>query len=98
MKKRLCHAAYWFLWLLTACVGVLELALAGLWWDMRCYLEQYGAEENPYAAEDTFMLGLFALFLLVPLFCLLAASLWGRHVRKGKLVKSEHEYKTADGR
>ena len=50
----------------TACVTTLELLFAWGWLRGMSYILRYGAAENPYAAEDAEMMGIFAL-LLMPL-------------------------------
>ena len=40
------------LWALTACLTALEAVLAWTWLQGMRYVAEYGAEENPYAAED----------------------------------------------
>lgn len=94
MKKRLSGALYVLLWLLAACTGLLALTCAGTWWELGRYLEQYGVEENLYAEEDHFLLGLSAGLLLVLFLSLLAAALGWR--RSKKLVKSNDENTTAE--
>jgi hypothetical protein len=49
---------------LTACLTVLELLLAGNWLWGTLYILQYGAAENPYAAEDAEITGILAIYLL----------------------------------
>ena len=49
---------------LTACLTVLELLLAGNWLWGPLYILQYGAAENPYAAEDAEITGILAIYLL----------------------------------
>ena len=88
MKKQLCRVVYGVLWLFTGCIGLLNLICARQWWDLSRYAAQYGAEENPYAAEDAYLAGIFAVFLMVLFLCLLAA-LWG--AKKKKLVKPSDE-------
>ncbi len=61
------------LWALTACLTALEAVLAWTWLRGMRYVAEYGAEENPYAAEDMEIAGICALILL-PLF--LAALAW----------------------
>lgn len=58
---------------LTACLTALEALLAWTWLRGMRYVAIYGAEENPYAAEDMEIAGICALILL-PLF--LAALAW----------------------
>ena len=70
MRRRLRLGASWTL---AALLVLPEGALASLWLRGMRYLRQYGAAENPYAAENTEIAGLLALFLL-PL--VLAALAW----------------------
>ncbi|MEY8386872.1 hypothetical protein AALC17_06160 [Oscillospiraceae bacterium 38-13] len=60
-------------WAAAALLTALEAPLAWGWiWGTR-YVLKYGAEENPYAAEDAEIMGILALAVL-PLF--LAALTW----------------------
>ncbi|MCI9156722.1 MAG: hypothetical protein HFF44_07255 [Lawsonibacter sp.] len=94
MKKWLCGGAYLLLWLSAACTGLLALICASKWWELGRYLEKYGIEENLYAEEDHFLLGLFAGFLLILFLGLLAAALGWR--RSKKWVKPKDENTTAE--
>ena len=62
-----------FSWGLAACLTIVELLLAWGWLWGTLYVMKYGAEENPYAAEDAEIMGTCAL-LLLPL--ALAALAW----------------------
>ena len=73
MKRLLRGLLNGLLWGLTACLTALELLLAWGWLRGTLYVMQYGAEENPYAAEDAEIAGICAL-LLLPL--VLAALAW----------------------
>lgn len=59
---------------LTACLTALEALLAWTWLRGMRYVAEYGAEENPYAAEDMEIAGICALALL-PLFLAAAWAL-----------------------
>lgn len=61
------------LWILTVGLTALEGLLAWTWLRGMLYVAEYGAAENPYAAEDMEIAGICALVLL-PLF--LAALAW----------------------
>ncbi len=63
-----------FLWALTACLTALEAALAAGWIRMSRYVAAAGAAENPYAAEEAWLLGICAGILFLPAAALLA---WG---------------------
>lgn len=52
------------LWGAAACFMALEGGLAWAWLQGTLYVTRYGADENPYAAEDTELAGLCALALL----------------------------------
>ena len=61
------------LWILTVGLIALEGLLVWTWLRGMLYVAEYGAAENPYAAEDMEIAGICALILL-PLF--LAALAW----------------------
>ena len=62
------------LWALTAALTVLEALLVWSWlWGVG-YVAEFGAAENPYAAEDMEIAGICALALL-PLFLAAAWAL-----------------------
>ena len=61
------------LWVLAAGLTALEASLFWIWLQGARYVAEYGAAENPYAAEDMEIAGICALILL-PLF--LAALAW----------------------
>ena len=62
------------LWILTAGLTALEGLLAWTWLRGMLYVAEYGAAENPYAAEDMEIAGICALALL-PLFLAAAWAL-----------------------
>ena len=72
-----------FLWLAAAAAGVVEAALVWAWIHGLRYLERFGAEENLYAAEDTWVLGVCAVFQLLPLALLVGcAAVYTRRLKK----------------
>ena len=70
----------WLWLLLTGVVTALEAVLTWLWLRGSVYVLRYGAEENPYAAEDAEIAGICALMLL-PLF-LFALAWMGYRISK----------------
>ncbi len=64
-------------WGITLLIGGCEAALVWLWRQGTQYVAQFGAAENPYAAEEAADAGLFAV-LLLPLFALaLCGAIYG---------------------
>ena len=64
-------------WALTAILTALEALLAWKWlWGTR-YVLEYGAAENPYAAEDAEIAGICALLLLPLALTALAWTVYG---------------------
>ena len=61
MMRRLGYAAEL---ILAAFLTGLEVLLAGAWLRGTLYVMKFGALENPYAAEDAEIAGLWALVLL----------------------------------
>ena len=62
------------LWVLAAGLTALEASLFWIWLQGARYVAEYGAAENPYAAEEAWLLGTCAGILFLPAAALLA---WG---------------------
>ena len=80
------------LWLLTVAAGLAEGSLLALWINRTRYLQQFGAAENPYVAEDAAMAGIFAL-CFIPLFLLflICAICMTRYCMKKRRIQLENE-------
>ena len=63
-------------WLVTAVLALLEAACLYQWIDGTLYVRKWGAAENPYAAEDAWMAGIFSLLAAVPLLVMLALAVY----------------------
>ncbi len=70
--------------LLTAALAGLELLLFRAWLRGTLYVIRYGAEENPYAAEDAEIAGICALLLLPLCLAALAWSVYKAVLRRKK--------------
>lgn len=73
MRRAAERLARGVLWTLAAALTGLEALLGLAWLRGTLYVMEFGAAENPYAAESTEIAGLCALMLL-PL--ALAAAVW----------------------
>ncbi len=84
--RRLCLAA---LWALTAALTALEALLAWSWLRGMRYVAEYGAAENPYAAEDMEIAGICALALLPLCLAALAWAVYRVVIHCKKRVKTQ---------
>lgn len=64
-----------FCWLIAALLTLLEGIFIYLWIDRTRYIMEWGVEENPYAAEDAWVAGVFALLTVFPLLLMLVAAI-----------------------
>ena len=76
-------------WGLAACLTTLELLFAWGWLRGTLYVMRYGAAENPYAAEDAELMGIFALVLLPLAAAALGWALYRTVCKKRAEARSE---------
>ncbi len=75
VKKALGAIGCAFCWLVAAGLALLEGSCVYLWVTGTLYVMKWGVEENPYAAEDAWVAGVFALLAVFPLLLMLAAAI-----------------------
>lgn len=77
-------------WLAAALFTFLEGLCLYLWITGTLYVMKWGAEENPYAAEDAWAAGVFASILAIPFVLVLVLSIRST-IKLGKQGKNrEH--------
>ena len=75
-KKALAVAGCGVCWAGTALFAFLEGLCVYLWISGTLYVMKWGAEENPYAAEDAWAAGVFASMLAIPFLLMLALAVY----------------------
>ena len=73
-KKALRVTGCAFCWLAAAFFTFLEGLCLYLWITGTLYVMKWGAEENPYVAEDAWAAGVFASILAIPFVLMLVLS------------------------
>lgn len=63
-------------WLVTAFLAVVEAFCIYLWISGTLYVMKWGAEENPYAAEDAWTAGVFSFITAVPFLLMLTLAVF----------------------
>ena len=81
-------------WAVAAFLALLEAFCVYLWVSGTLYVMKWGAEENPYAAEDAWTAGVFSTMRALPLLLTLALAVYCT-VKLRKQGK-KHEYPVSD--
>ena len=81
-------------WIITAFLALLEALLVYLWIDGTLYVMKWGAEENPYAAEDAWAAGVFASMAAIPFILMLVLAI--RSTIKLRKRGKKREYPAPD--
>lgn len=63
-------------WIITAFLAGLEAICIHLWISGTLYVMNWGAEENPYAAEDAWAAGVFSSIIVIPLTLMLMLAVY----------------------
>lgn len=79
-----------FCWLIAVLLALLEGIFLYLWIDGTRYIMEWGAEENPYAAEDAWVAGVFASMTALPLILMLVAAICSTIKLRKRGKKREH--------
>ena len=63
-------------WAVTVLLALAEVFCVYSWISGTLYVVKWGAEENPYAAEDAWAAGVFSLITAVPFLLMLALAVY----------------------
>lgn len=89
-KKTLSVIGCVLVWLAAALFTFLEGICLYLWITGTVYVMKWGAEENPYAAEDAWAAGVFASMLAIPFVLTLILSIRSTIKLRKQGKKREH--------
>lgn len=81
-------------WIITAFLALFEVLCVYLWIDGTLYVMKWGAEENPYAAEDAWAAGVFASMAAIPFILMLVLAI--RSTIKLRKRGKKREYPAPD--
>ena len=85
-------------WLVSLGVGALESCCIWVWLSRTAYIGQWGAAENPYAAEEAEIAGLFSLLGAVPTLLLLVLAIFlTRRLLRRRQSTSRNRDRKIDG-